>query len=736
MRLMRITNNYPAYLEKFYRNHPLLADQSYSIQYRALMDDCFGWADFWTQALRPLGYEVWETVGNAELQQKAWARENGVEHDDNNWQTQILTAQVKQFRPDVLFLTEYHAYKRWFLDRLRKAAPSIRVIIGWCGAPYVDADVFHAYDLVLSNIASFVERFREDGHRSELMHHAFEPRILDKIQMQSGRTVPFSFVGSVVKSKAFHNERESLLRHLVRDSPLHIWGDLQTPGVEEYRQLLSLKNKYVALRRLQKAPGGTLLARVLPQFRRLDSSGEPDLSTYVTFEIVEKAQSGVYGLAMYQVLRDSQVTFNNHIDASAQFANNLRLYEATGVGTCLLTDWKENLGTLFELDSEVVSYRCADEAVEKVQYLLTHDEERRRIGEAGQRRTLRDHTFSVRAEQLHEIIRRLSGDVSQNGAGKRSQTPRFSELPVDTPLLVVDPSLRDRLGWGPSLSLPEWGLELRRPAEPLVWLGQGEKDGLHATIWSEATLDVVLSAHVAPGPARPDGRRTLRFSLITDAGEQVIRQTFDGDAIVPSRMKLEVGANHLGMEVLDVPTTHPPNDSRPLLVQLLRLDVTAFDGLQLGPPGRPLVTLSLRLVQKAQLDPRVKTPGWSIESDAVRSWLWLGSGEDQGVAVTVNASEATPVTFGFDVRPGPARPDQDRTLEFRLENDKECVTQTQRVSGPSRITFKGTLRRGPNTFQLLVHEPPTLNAPGDNRPLLLCVTAVTLDEEGLPQSIG
>ena len=42
----------------------------------------------------------------------------------------------------------------------------------------------------------------------------------------------------------------------------------------------------------------------------------------------------------------------------------MRLYEATGVGTLLVTDYKDNLHEMFIPGKEVVVYRDADEAVE------------------------------------------------------------------------------------------------------------------------------------------------------------------------------------------------------------------------------------------------------------------------------------------------------------------------------------------------------------------------------------
>ncbi len=83
----------------------------------------------------------------------------------------------------------------------------------------------------------------------------------------------------------------------------------------------------------------------------------------------------------------------------------MRLFEATGVGACLLTDRKDNLASLFEPDREVVTYGSAEEAVEKYRYLADNPRERATIAAAGQRRTLRDHGFDRRAARIDEILR-------------------------------------------------------------------------------------------------------------------------------------------------------------------------------------------------------------------------------------------------------------------------------------------------------------------------------------------
>ena len=50
------------------------------------------------------------------------------------------------------------------------------------------------------------------------------------------------------------------------------------------------------------------------------------------------------------------------------------------------------------------NYNSLDELVEKIKYYLKNDREREKIALAGQKRTLKDHTFFERAKKLLEIV--------------------------------------------------------------------------------------------------------------------------------------------------------------------------------------------------------------------------------------------------------------------------------------------------------------------------------------------
>jgi hypothetical protein len=129
-----------------------------------------------------------------------------------------------------------------------------------------------------------------------------------------------------------------------------------------------------------------------------------------------------WGLQMYDIFCNSRIVLNRHSAASENYANNMRLYEATGVGALLVTDMRDNLGDLFKVGTEVVAYESADDLIEKVRYYLSHEEERAKIARAGQQRTLAEHTYGSRMQELERIVEAYIGDPTRTGKATGSRS--------------------------------------------------------------------------------------------------------------------------------------------------------------------------------------------------------------------------------------------------------------------------------------------------------------------------
>lgn len=400
-RLVKLAWHYPEYVSDFVRRHPLCRESPYAVAAAELHADAFAWADFYCRNLRALGVEAHELVSNADWLQAAWAREHGCRERGDA----LVLEQLRTLRPDVLFVQNIFRFGAAFIQAARQRVPTLRLVLGWCSAPYTARDevTFRACDAMLGCTPGFVADFLAGGHRGYLLNHAFETTLLDTLPPPVA-AADVVFAGTVVKGQGWHNLRARLLEQIVLDGfELRVFGRL----VEESPGRTRLKQAAWAAGRVLDSLGLRGVTDRLPGVRKMRTLPEAPRIARFPGTLRKAVRPPVYGLAMYGGLRSARVALNVHVDATPRFAGNMRLFETTGVGTCLLTDWKENLSDLFDLNSEVVAFRSVQECSEKLRWLLADESARQAIAVGGQRRTLRDHTFAVRAAKLDDVVRHL-----------------------------------------------------------------------------------------------------------------------------------------------------------------------------------------------------------------------------------------------------------------------------------------------------------------------------------------
>ena len=398
-RFLKVTQYYPQYLDRFYEERPGLASRAYDVQYRTLMDGCFGWSDFFARGFQSLGCEASEIVANCEPMQKQWALENGGAAADEGWSHGIVLEQIRQYRPDVLFWDDVRGFNLGFRTHVRRSIPGIRLHMGWCGTPISAPSSVRDIDVVLVPSPRMVQDLATSGSRVRCVRLAFESSILGRIPV-SGQRSGFVFSGSISGQAGFHGCRKRLIGHLLRETDLEIWGrfDGWNPAGTGQRVDRPGERRHAraALARIRRIGLGVLTA------------GESRRTPQAPWQRYKaRLHPAVYGLGMYRLLAGSRVVLNAHIDYAKDFAANMRLFEATGMGATLLTDWKPDLHELFEPDRDVIVYKNEAECVEKARYLMAHPDVCRAVGCAGQSRTLDEHTYAHRVAELFDIVQRL-----------------------------------------------------------------------------------------------------------------------------------------------------------------------------------------------------------------------------------------------------------------------------------------------------------------------------------------
>lgn len=352
---------YEQFLAELYQGNPSLISAPFDTQLACVLQTNNGDSDFYASGLRSCGWRAQQIVINAPAMQAAWARENGVSLSGDA----LILEQATRLKPDVIYCQDMHFLSEPLLRELKKHC---KLLVGQIASSSLNIPL-DCYDVIVSSILPLVEHCRSKGITSLYLPLAFEPRVRKGLTLPNSfaeRPIGCSFVGSI--SSDVHKGRVELLTHLAGRVPLDVWG----AGVERLAADSPLRSCY-------RGP-----------------AWGPDLFT-------------VLGHSRITINCHAEVLFNknNPTNSTQDFANNMRLFEATGMGALLITEYRHNLADLFDLGREIVVYRGADECEALVKYYLRRPDEAREIARAGQARTLRDHSYQQRMESLSNQLRHI-----------------------------------------------------------------------------------------------------------------------------------------------------------------------------------------------------------------------------------------------------------------------------------------------------------------------------------------
>ena len=305
MRVIVVDTYYPAFLEAHYAARPRLSEKSYTAQLDSLMQQCFGTADAYSYYLRRLGHDAVDVVANCEPLQLQWAREHHFvgslgghlgrflpgRLDRRTRLREITLAQIAELDPEVVYLQDLWFFSSGDLEGLRRAG---RLVVGQIASKPPNDARLRLFDLLTTSFPHYVDRFRSIGVDAEYFRIAFYERVLERLKErglegrpEAERSYALTFVGGL--DPRVHQRGVQLLERLSRDVELSIWGY----GADALRADSPIRTRY---------------------------------------------RGQAWGLDMYEVLARSQITLNRHIGAAEGYANNMRLFEASGVGALLATD--------------------------------------------------------------------------------------------------------------------------------------------------------------------------------------------------------------------------------------------------------------------------------------------------------------------------------------------------------------------------------------------------------------
>lgn len=84
-----------------------------------------------------------------------------------------------------------------------------------------------------------------------------------------------------------------------------------------------------------------------------------------------------------------------------------RVFEVSMCGGFLLTEYTDGIEEYFEIGKEIECFESIEEAAEKIEYYLEHENKRIEIAEAGHARAMKEHTWEKRLKEVFYRVEEL-----------------------------------------------------------------------------------------------------------------------------------------------------------------------------------------------------------------------------------------------------------------------------------------------------------------------------------------
>jgi len=370
-KILFLQTNYPTFLNSFYKNNPNWKNLNYKQLMKLWAEEYFGSSNFYSKNLSFYKWRGKEIIANDKNSQFKWAKENKINTNrfidnflkfvpgyiKNTINTpdrgifNIFLKQVKKFKPDVIYSHHLGLFSPYQLSKIKE---NTKLLVGQIASPIPkNTNILKRYDLLISSFPHFVKKFKKMGIKSEYLPWCAEENILKKVG-EKKRKYNVSYVGGFTPH---HSKGNKIFNQVSKNVKIDFWG-----------------------------------------------YGENFLLP--TSKIRKNFHGQAWGKKMYTIYASSKIVINRHINISNNYANNMRMYEATLMGALLITDEKQNMNEFFKAGKEVITYKNAKDLLYKIRYYLKHNKKRIIIARAGQRRTLKNHTYTIRMKQLDKILRK------------------------------------------------------------------------------------------------------------------------------------------------------------------------------------------------------------------------------------------------------------------------------------------------------------------------------------------
>lgn len=402
-------------------HYPEIISLPYSDQMAIYNKSGYTYSNAFSKAMNSLGYNAHEIVYDFQEMQKTWAREHNIPWNEE-WRKDIILAQISSLKPDIILFQDHDpVFPKETRTKWKEKFPFIQLLLLHKGSRSPASEVGE-YDVVFSAYPEIHEDYLKAGISSHLLYHGFDHYRLPQLQKKTEQ-YECTFSGSSGFGICEHRLRYWTLNELFNVTCLQGWiqeNESFIPSNPEpffIRCHDFIQRKAYKVREYGLIYTGSWAVKYLSKkiseqklhhddLSYSDKIKEPDspLSKHYPMKI----HPPVHGINMLNLLHNSKISLQIGGDAQIFKQNgSMRQFEITGTGSLLLMDHGDNINDLFIPDKEIMTFSSTAECIENIQYLLENEDERIKIAQNGQKRTLKNHTTLCRCKEMDRTIQEL-----------------------------------------------------------------------------------------------------------------------------------------------------------------------------------------------------------------------------------------------------------------------------------------------------------------------------------------
>jgi spore maturation protein CgeB len=300
--------------------------------------------------------------------QKKWCSEKKI-----NYYNEVYTLinQINLEKPDLIFFQSTA-----FLYKILKIKKLNYKYFFWDGTSKKDKYLALEAKGVISNMNTVVKFYKNLNLDSVFISHFYDERIKKK---NIKKKYFLTFIGSV--SNKNHFDRCLFLYMISRKHKINFFiGD---------------KTNFIRL-------FGVIFYNFIFKKKKIK-----DLILYlIACKFIFSNDNGpVFGIKMYEKIIQSKIVINFHLNTEDGL--NMRLFEVTGSGTCLLTDSRPNMSSYFKINKEIFVFKNVNEAISIIDDLKKNPQKIYYTSIQGFKKTMNKFTFKNKKKKFLNFINKL-----------------------------------------------------------------------------------------------------------------------------------------------------------------------------------------------------------------------------------------------------------------------------------------------------------------------------------------